>query len=78
MDALSEAILRLLRRHDQLEQRLARMEAALNLQPIVPDRPFQPARARRLRYPRARTSSHTVPAGIALGQRSKPTSGSRW
>jgi uncharacterized membrane protein len=35
MDALSEAILRLLRRHEQLDQRLARVEAALNLSPVV-------------------------------------------
>ena len=37
MDALSEAILRLLRRQEQIDQRLARVEAALNLQPIVPE-----------------------------------------
>ena len=36
MDALSEAILRLLRRHEQIDQRLARVEAALNLEPMVP------------------------------------------
>jgi hypothetical protein len=43
MDALSEAILRLLRKHEQLDRRLARVEAALNLQPIVPAAPPRPA-----------------------------------
>jgi uncharacterized membrane protein len=37
MDALSEAMLRLLRRQEQVERQLARLEAALNLKPIVPD-----------------------------------------
>jgi uncharacterized membrane protein len=37
MDALSEAILRLLRRQEQIDQRLARVEAALNLQPVAPE-----------------------------------------
>jgi len=37
MDALSEAILRLLRRQERIEKQLARVEAALNLQPIVPE-----------------------------------------
>ena len=37
MDALSEAILRLLRRQDQIDQRLARVEATLNLRPIAPE-----------------------------------------
>jgi uncharacterized membrane protein len=37
MDALSEAILRLLRRQEQIDQRLARVESTLNLQPIVPE-----------------------------------------
>jgi len=37
MDALSEAILRLLRRQEQIDQRLGRVEAALNLKPIVPE-----------------------------------------
>ena len=35
MDALSEAILRLLRRQEQLDKRLARVEAALNIPTIV-------------------------------------------
>ncbi len=35
MDALSEAILRLLRRQERIERQLARLEAALNLQPIA-------------------------------------------
>ena len=39
MDALSEAILRLLRRQEQIDQRLARVETALNLQPVVPQGP---------------------------------------
>ena len=43
MDALSEAILRLLRRHEQLDQRLARVEAALNLSPVVPAPAPRPA-----------------------------------
>ena len=43
MDALSEAIVRLLRRHEQLDQRLARVEAALNLQPIARE-PVEPPR----------------------------------
>src|SRR5579864_2397101 len=43
MDALSEAILRLLRRQEQLERRLARMEAALNLPPLVPEASLNPA-----------------------------------
>jgi uncharacterized membrane protein len=42
MDALSEAILRLLRRYEQIDRRLARVEAALNLQPIVPQAPPLP------------------------------------
>ena len=37
MDALSEAILRLLRRQERIEKQLARVEAALNLEPIVPE-----------------------------------------
>ncbi len=36
MDALSEAILRLLRRQEQLDKRLSRIEAAMNLEPIAP------------------------------------------
>jgi uncharacterized membrane protein len=43
MDALSEAILRLLRRQEQIDQRLARMEATLNLQPIAPETAPSPA-----------------------------------
>jgi uncharacterized membrane protein len=43
MDALSEAILRLLRRHEQLDQRLARVEAALNLSPLVAEPAPRPA-----------------------------------
>ena len=43
MDALSEAILRLLRRHEQIDHRLARLEAALNLQPVGPAVTQQPA-----------------------------------
>ena len=43
MDALSEAILRLLRRHEQIDQRLARVEAALNLSPVVPEPAPRPA-----------------------------------
>src|SRR6516165_8325131 len=39
MDALSEAIVRLLRKHETLDQRLARVEAALNLQPVIPETP---------------------------------------
>jgi uncharacterized membrane protein len=50
MDALSEAIVRLLRRFDQLDQRLSRVEAALNSTPVVaepiikrvPEEPPQP------------------------------------
>jgi hypothetical protein len=54
MDALSEAILRLLRRHEQLDQRLARVEGALNIEPAAPPsappepRPLEPPR----RFPR--------------------------
>ncbi len=43
MDALTEAIVRLLRRHEQLDQRLARVEAALNLSPVVPKPAPRPA-----------------------------------
>lgn len=41
MDALTEANLRMLRRQQELEQRLQRMEAALNLAPPPPE-PVQP------------------------------------
>jgi uncharacterized membrane protein len=43
MDALTEAIVRLLRRHEQIDQRLARVEAALNLSPVVPESAPSPA-----------------------------------
>ncbi|HEV2690673.1 MAG TPA: DUF2339 domain-containing protein, partial [Bryobacteraceae bacterium] len=43
MDVLSEAIARLLREQEQFNKRLTRMEAALSMQPIVPEpRPAPP------------------------------------
>src|SRR4051794_35252720 len=39
MDALSEAILRLLRRQEQTDQRLARLEAALGITPASASAP---------------------------------------
>ena len=44
MDALSEAIVRLLRQQEQFDKRLSRVEASLSLQPIAPEpRPAPPA-----------------------------------
>src|SRR5260370_933982 len=43
MDALSEAIIRLLKQQEQFDKRLTRVEASLSLQPIVPEpRPAPP------------------------------------
>ena len=49
MDALSDALARLVRRQDEADQRLARIEAALNVRPIERDEP--PAEAPRTSPP---------------------------
>jgi uncharacterized membrane protein len=70
MDALSEAILRLLRRLEQFDRRLTRIETALNLQPIVPEpaarpvsEPLAPAP-----QPPASQPSATAPLNVAPTQ----------
>ncbi len=87
MDALSEAILRLIRRHDESDQRLARLEAALGLS--VPPRaaettprerePESPAPATSAPEaqtpPVAITPPEDAPAPLSAGPEQAPDSG---